>query len=71
MSPWMLHVFIDRVMKKVRKYQWRWMHFCVILKEEINDNFVEWLMFAGDTLLLGEREEILQELVEEFERVRK
>ena len=68
MSPWMFNMFMDGVMREVRESgmdvgvklwdrrlgcEWR----------------VEWLMFADDTVLVGDSEEKLQRLVKEFESV--
>ena len=68
MSPWLFNLFMDGVMKEVRErtgdvgvtlwdtrrnVEWR----------------VEWLMFADDTVLVGDSEEKLNRLVQEFGRV--
>ena len=39
------------------------------MKEEILNGRVSWLMFADDTVLLGDSEEKLERLVQEFGRV--
>ena len=65
MSPWLLKIFLDRVMREVRekagdivacmedaRRKWEWK--------------VEWLMFADDTVLVSDSERKLQKLVKEF-----
>merc|ERR1711872_441017 len=68
MSPWLFNLFMDGVMREVREKvddvgatMW---------DARINCEWkVEWLMFADDTVLVGDSEEKLERLVHEFERV--
>ena len=67
-SPWLFNLFMDAVMKEVREKagdvgvtMW---------DERRNTEWeVDWLMFADDTVLLGDSEEKLERLVQEFGRV--
>ena len=68
MSPWIFNLFMDRVMREVREKvddvgatMWDARRNC--------EWKVEWLMFADDTVLIGDSEEKLERLVHEFERV--
>ena len=67
-SPWLFNLFRDAVMKEVREKAG---DVGVTLGDErrnIEWN-VDWLMFADDTVLLGDSEEKLERLVQEFGRV--
>ena len=68
MSPWLFNVFMDGVMKEVRESvgdvgatMWD--------ARRNTEWKVEWLMFADDTVLVGDSEEKLERLVQEFGRV--
>ena len=68
MSPWLFNLFMDGVMREVREKvddvgatMWDARRNC--------EWKVEWLMFADDTVLIGDSEEKLERLVHEFERV--
>ena len=65
MSPWLFNLFMDGVMKEVRE---RAGDVGVTLCDSRrNEEWkVEWLMFADDTVLLGDSEEKLNRLVQEF-----
>ena len=65
MSPWLFNLFMDGVMKEVRE---RAGDVGVTLCDsQRNEEWkVEWLMFADDTVLLGDSEEKLNRLVQEF-----
>ena len=63
MSPWLFNLFMDKVMKEVRE---RAGDVGVTLRDEWK---VDWSMFADDTVLLGESEEKLERLKQEFGRV--
>ena len=65
MSPWLFNVFMDGVMKEVRERVgdvgatlWDARRNC--------EWKVEWLMFADDTVLVGDSKEKLERLVQEF-----
>ena len=66
MSPWLFNLFMDAVMKEVREKAG---DVGVTLQDEKENTEwkVDWLMFADDTVLLGE--EKLERLVQEFGRV--
>ena len=68
MSPWLLNLFMDAVMKEVREKAG---YVGVTLWDERRNIEwkVDWLMFADDTVLLGDSEEKLERLVQEFGRV--
>ena len=68
MSPWLFNIFMDGVMKEVRERS-REIGASLWDCERGTEWMVEWLMFADDTVLIGDSEEKLQELVNEFERV--
>ncbi|MEL7302024.1 MAG: reverse transcriptase family protein, partial [Pseudomonadota bacterium] len=68
MSPWLFNIFMDGVMKEVREKagdvganMWDARRNC--------EWKVEWMMFADDTVLVGDSEQKLQKLVKEFGRV--
>ncbi|MEL7520935.1 MAG: reverse transcriptase family protein, partial [Cyanobacteria bacterium J06553_1] len=65
MSPWLFNIFMDGVMKEVREKagdvganMWDARRNC--------EWKVEWMMFADDTVLVGDSEQKLQKLVKEF-----
>ena len=68
MSPWLFNLFMDGVMREVRDRVGD-------VGVDLWDNVrrckwkVEWLMFADDTVLVGDSEEKLQVLVNEFGNV--
>ena len=68
MSPWLLNLFMDAAMKEVRE---KVGDVGVTLWDETRN--IEWkvdcLMFADDTVLLGDSEEKLEKPVQEFGRV--
>ena len=68
MSLWLFNLFMDAVMKEVREKAGA---VGVMLRDERRN--IEWkvdrLMFADDTVLLGDSEEKLERLVQEFGRV--
>ena len=68
MSLWLFNLFMDVVMKKVREKAG---YVGVTLRDEGRniERKVDWLMFADDTVLLGDSEEKLERLVQEFGRV--
>ena len=68
MSPWLFNLFMDAVMKEVREKAG---DVDVTLWDERRsiECKVDWLMFADDTVLLGDSEEKLERLVQEFGRV--
>ena len=65
MSPWLSNLFMDAVMKDVREKAG---DVGVKLRDERRNIEwkVDWLMFADDTVLLGDSEEKLERLVQEF-----
>ena len=65
MSPWLFNVFMDGVMKEVREQVGD--VGATLWDERRNCEWkVEWLMFADDTVLVGDSEEKLERLVQEF-----
>ena len=68
MSPWLFNIFMDGVMREVRENVGE-------VGVKLWDNArrcewkIEWLMFADDTVLVGDSEEKLQRLVSEFANV--
>ena len=68
MSPWLFNLFMDAVLKEVRE---KAADIGVTLRDERRniEQEVYWLMFAGDTVLLGDSEEKLERPVQEFGRV--
>ena len=68
MSPWLFNLFMDGVMREVRA---RVGEVGVNLWDNVRRCKwkVEWLMFADDTVLVGDSKEKLQELVNEFGNV--
>ena len=68
MSPWLFNIFMDGVMREVREKVGD-------VGVKLWDNSrrckwkIEWLMFADDTVLVGDSEEKLQMLVREFGNV--
>ena len=68
MSPWLFNLFMDAVMKEVREKAGD--VGVTLWDEKRNVEWkVDWLMFADDTVLLGDSEEKLERLVQEFGRV--
>ena len=68
MSPWLFNLFLDAVMKEVREKAGD--VGVTLWDERRNVEWkVDWLMFADDTVLLGDVEEKLERLVQEFGRV--
>ena len=68
MSPWLFNLFMDAVMKEVREKAGD--VGVTLWDERRNIEWkVDWLMFADDTVLLGDSEEKLERLVQEFGRV--
>ena len=68
MSPWLFNLFMDAVMKEVREKAGD----VGVMLRDVRQNVewkVEWLMFADDTVLVGDSEEKLERLVQEFGRV--
>ena len=65
MSPWLFNVYMDGVMREVRE---RTDDIGVSLwdKDRNCEWQAEWMMFADDTVLVGDSEEKLQRLVKEF-----
>ena len=65
MSPWLFNLFMDAVMREVREKAG---DVGVTLQDEIRNIEwkIDWLMFADDTVLLGDSEEKLERLVQEF-----
>ena len=67
MSPWLFNLFMDAVMKEVKEKAG---DVGVTMRDERRN--IEWnvdfLMFAGDTVLLGDTEEKLERPVQEFGR---
>ena len=68
MSPWLFNLFMDAAMKKVREKAG---DVGVTMRDERRNIKwkVDWLMFADDTVLLGDSDEKLERLVQEFGRV--
>ena len=65
MSPWLFNVFMDGVMKELREAVGD--VGATLWDSRSNSEWkVEWLMFAGDTVLVGDSEEKLERLVQEF-----
>ena len=62
MSPWLFNFFMDAVMKEVREKAG---DVGVTLRDESRNIEwkVDWLMFADDTVLLGDSEEKLARLL--------
>ena len=68
MSPWLFNLSMDAVMKEVREKAGDVS--VTLWHERRNVEWkVNWLMFADDTVLLGDSEEKLERLVQEFGRV--
>ena len=67
MSPWLFNLFRDAAMKEVREKAG---DVGVTLRDERRNIKwkVDWLIFADDTALLGDSEEKLEGLVQEFGR---
>ena len=65
MSPWLFNLFMDAVMKEVRE---RASDVGVKMWDARRNSeyLVKWLMFADDTVLVGDSEEKLGRLVQEF-----
>ena len=68
MSPWLFNLFMDGVMNEVRRSVGDMGAMMWDSRRNTEWN-VEWLMFADDTVLLGDSEEKLERLVQEFSRV--
>ena len=68
MSPWLFNVFMDGVMREVREKTGE-VGACLWDERRNCEWKVEWFMFADDTLLVGDSEEKLDELVKEFGNV--
>ena len=70
MSPWLLNLFMDAVIKEVREKAG---DVGVTLQDERRniDWKVDCLIFADDIVLLGDTEEKLERLVQEFGSVSK
>ena len=68
MSPRLFNLFMGSVMREIR-FTTGEIGVRMIDDRSKNDWFVEWLMFADDTLLLGDDEEKLQRLVNGLGRV--
>ena len=68
MSPWLFNLFMDAAMREVRVNAGE---IGVTLRDVGRDVEwkVDWLMFADDTVLVGDSEEKLERLVQEFGRV--
>ena len=68
MSPWPFHWFMDAVTKDAREKAG---DVGVTLRDQRRNTQrkVDWLMLADDTVLLGDSEEKLERLVQEFGRV--
>ena len=70
MSPWLINLFMDAVMKEVREKAGDVSVTLWDKRRKFNVEWkVYWLMFADDTVLLGGSEEKLERLVQEFGRV--
>ena len=68
MSPWLFNLLMDAVMKEVREKAGD--VGVTLWDERRNVEWkVDWLMFADDTVLLGDSEEKLERLVKKFGRV--
>ena len=68
MSPWLFNLFMDAVMKEVQEKAGD--VGVTLWDERRNVEWkVDWLMFADDTVLLGDSEEKLKRMVQEFGRV--
>ena len=65
MSPWLFDLFMDAVLKEVREKAGE---VGVTLREERKNIEwkVEWLMFAYNTVLLGDSKEKLERLIQKF-----
>ena len=65
MSPWLFNLFMDSVMKEVRE---KVGDVGVTLQDESRNIEwkVDWLMFADNTVLLGNSEEKLERLAQGF-----
>ena len=65
MSPWLFNMFMDAVMKKVKEEAG---DVGVTLRNERRNIEwkVDWLMFADDSVLLGDSEEKLERLAQEY-----
>ena len=68
MSPWLFNVFMDGVMREVREKTGE-VGACLWDERRNCEWKVEWFIFADDTLLVGDSEEKLDELVKEFGNV--
>ena len=68
MSPWVFDLFMDAAIQKVREKAG---DVGVILQDERRNIEweIDWLKFADETVLLGDSEEELERLVQEFGRV--
>ena len=69
MSPWLFNLFMDVAMKEVRDSAG---DVGVTLRGEKKRNIewqADWVMFADYTVLLGDSEEKLERLVQEFGRM--
>ena len=65
MSPWLFNLFMDGVMKEVREKAGE-IGACLWDTKRNCEWNVEWLVFADDTVLVGDSEEKLERLVEVF-----
>ena len=70
MSPWLFNLFMDTVMKEVREKAGG-VGVTLQDKRRSIEWKVDWLMFADDTVLLGDSEEKLERPVQEFGSVSK
>ena len=68
MPPWVFNLFMDGVVREIRKTTGE-IGVRLIGDRSRHGWIVEWLMFADDTVLLGDDEKKLQRLVNEFGRV--
>ena len=70
MSPWLFNLFMDAAMKEVREKAG---DVGVTLRDERRNTEwkIDWLMVADDTKLLGDSEEKMERLVQEFRSVSK
>ena len=65
MSPWLFNLFMDEAMREVREKAGD--VGATLQDERRNIEWkVDWLMFVDDTVLLGDSEEKLERLVQEF-----